>query len=73
MLYTSEIFEGIRIRGKSEFLLRTEEALALLTPTSRFPEVRNTISYLDQCLVNPTYQGHNRGWKSWLDYLQRWW
>ena len=33
----------------------------------------STITYLDECEKNPTYQGHNRGWKSWLDYLQRWW
>lgn len=32
-----------------------------------------TISYLDACRGNPTYQGRNRGWKSWLDYLKRWW
>ena len=161
----SEIFEGIRIRGKSEFLLRSQEALALLKPTSRFAEIRSnlgliqqgkrsgmhawaaeptfvvgkptwkhsalwyasaiahdayhaklyadakkvsrdrepeanswtgteaekkclafqrqvllelkadpsTITYLDECEKNPTYQGHNRGWKSCLDYLKRWW
>lgn len=32
-----------------------------------------TIAYLDSCRENPTYQGRNRGWKSWLDYLKRWW
>jgi hypothetical protein len=31
------------------------------------------ISYLDECRKNPTYQGRNHGWKSWLDYLKRWW
>jgi len=31
------------------------------------------IGYLDSCAQNPTYQGHNRGWRSWLDYLKRWW
>jgi hypothetical protein len=31
------------------------------------------IFYLDECGKNPTYQGRNRGWKSWLDYLKRWW
>ena len=164
-LYTSEIFEGIRIRGGSDFLLRTHEALALLRPTSRFGEIRSnvglicqgrrsgmkawakeptfvvgkptwnhsvlwyagaiahdayhaklyadakqavrgqepdadswtgteaekwclafqrqvllelkadseTISYLDECRKNPTYQGRNQGWRSWLDYLKRWW
>jgi hypothetical protein len=32
-----------------------------------------TLAYLDECAKNPTYQGRNRGWKSWLDYLQRGW
>ena len=32
-----------------------------------------TIAYLEQCEENPTYQGDNRGWRSWLDYLKRWW
>jgi hypothetical protein len=31
------------------------------------------ISYLDRCAQNPTYQGHTTGWRSWLDYLLRWW
>lgn len=31
------------------------------------------ISYIDGWWENPTYQGRNRGWKSWLDYLKRWW
>ena len=31
------------------------------------------ISYLDRCSQNPTYQGHTTGWRSWLDYLLRWW
>jgi hypothetical protein len=33
----------------------------------------NTLSYLDAWRENPTYQGRNRGWKSWLDYHKRWW
>jgi hypothetical protein len=32
-----------------------------------------TISYINGCRDNPTYQGHNHGWRSWLDYLKRWW
>jgi hypothetical protein len=32
-----------------------------------------TIAYIDECAKNPTYQGHNRSWRSWLDYLKRWW
>ena len=44
----SETFEDIRIRGKSEFLLRTEEALALLRPTSRFAEVRDNLGRIHQ-------------------------
>ena len=31
------------------------------------------ISYIDHCAINPTYQGHPIGWRSWLDYLRRWW
>jgi hypothetical protein len=31
------------------------------------------IGYLDNCAQNPTYQGHNKGWRSWLDYRRRWW
>ena len=161
----SETFDAIEVRGGSEFVLRTQEALALLRPTSRFAEVRSnlglirqgkrsgmkawaekptfvvgkrtwrhsalwyagaiahdayharlyadakransdqereapawtgieaerkclafqrqillelkaddeTIAYLDECRKNPTYQGHNYGWKSWLDYLKRRW
>lgn len=161
----SETFDAIEIRGGFEFLRRTQEALALLRPTSRFAEIQSNIglirqgkrsgmkawakqptfvvgkrtwkhsalwyagaiahdayhaklyadakkairyqepdadswtgteaekkclafqrqvllelkadekiiSYLDECGKNPTYQGRNRGWKSWLDYLKRWW
>jgi hypothetical protein len=29
--------------------------------------------YIDDCAQNPTFQGRNKGWKSWLDYLRRWW
>jgi hypothetical protein len=31
------------------------------------------IAYIDHCAQNPTYQGHATGWRSWLDYLLRWW
>ena len=31
------------------------------------------IAYIDHCAINPTYQGHPTGWRSWLDYLRRWW
>ena len=31
------------------------------------------IGYLDNCAQDPTYQGHNKGWRSWLDYRRRWW
>jgi hypothetical protein len=31
------------------------------------------IAYIDECEKNPAYQGRNKGWKSWLDYLKRWW
>jgi hypothetical protein len=33
----------------------------------------DTLRYLESCRENPTYQGRNRGWASWLDYLKRWW
>ena len=32
-----------------------------------------TIAYIEECAKNPTYQGRNKGWKAWLDYLKRWW
>ena len=31
------------------------------------------IAYIDRCAQNPTYQGRTTGWRSWLDYLRRWW
>ena len=31
------------------------------------------IAYIDHCAQNPTYQGRATGWRSWLDYLRRWW
>ncbi|TMA61433.1 MAG: hypothetical protein E6J73_11960 [Deltaproteobacteria bacterium] len=31
------------------------------------------VNYVDRCARNPTYQGHNKGWRSWLDYLKRRW
>jgi hypothetical protein len=31
------------------------------------------IQYIEDCSQNPTYQGHNKGCRSWLDYLRRWW
>jgi hypothetical protein len=31
------------------------------------------IAYIDHCAQNPTYQGRTAGWRSWLDYLLRWW
>jgi hypothetical protein len=31
------------------------------------------LSYIDECARNPTFQGRTQGWKSWLDYLKRWW
>ena len=33
----------------------------------------DTIAYLTECEKNPTYQGRHKGWRSWLDYLKRWW
>jgi hypothetical protein len=31
------------------------------------------IAYLSDCEKNPTYQGRAKGWRSWLDYLNRGW
>jgi hypothetical protein len=31
------------------------------------------LAYIDRCARNPAYQGRSKGWKSWLDYLKRWW
>ena len=47
----------LRIRGGSEFLLRTQEALALLRPTSRFAEVRSNLGLIRQ--------GRRSGMKAW--------
>jgi hypothetical protein len=33
----------------------------------------DTLRYLETCRENPTYQGRNHGWASWLDYLKRRW
>ena len=30
-----------------------------------------TIAYLEELEKNPAYQGHNKGWRSWWDYLRR--
>ncbi len=32
-----------------------------------------TIAYLKQVEKNPAYQGHNRGWRGWIDYWRRRW
>jgi hypothetical protein len=31
------------------------------------------VRYIDRCAQDPTYQGRNRGWRGWLDYLKRRW
>jgi len=31
------------------------------------------IAYIERCAEKPTYQGANKGWRSWLDYARRWW
>ena len=31
------------------------------------------LDYVDHCAEKPPYQGRNRGWGSWLDYLKRRW
>ena len=31
------------------------------------------IAYLKELENNPTYQGHNKGWRAWWDYITRWW
>ena len=31
------------------------------------------IGYVERWAQNPTYQGRNHGWRSWLDYLRRRW
>jgi hypothetical protein len=33
----------------------------------------DTIAYIEQWAQRPTYQGETKGWRSWLDYAQRWW
>jgi len=34
---------------------------------------KKIIDYIDRGAQNPTYQGRATGWRSWLDYLGRWW
>ncbi|MGH7793740.1 MAG: hypothetical protein ACREQ2_02385 [Candidatus Binatia bacterium] len=31
------------------------------------------IAHIEKHAKNPTYQGRNQGWGSWLDYRKRWW
>ena len=31
------------------------------------------IAHVEKHKKNPTYQGRNHGWRSWLDYRKRWW
>jgi hypothetical protein len=31
------------------------------------------IRYIERCARNPTYQGRNKGWLGWMDYLKRRW
>ncbi|HEY2987387.1 MAG TPA: hypothetical protein VGL11_06655 [Candidatus Binatia bacterium] len=160
----TELVDGIKIHGRSEFFLRTREALELLRPTPFFPDIQRyiavirqgrrsgmkvyakrptfvvgqrtwshsalwyagalahdcyhsklyhdaranaakdppadcwtgsdaekkclefqiktlqalnadaeTVAYLKKLEKNPTYHGHNRGWKSWRDYWTRRW
>ncbi len=53
----SETFDAIEIRGGSEFLLRTQEALALLRPTSRFADVQSNLGLIRQ--------GKRSGMRAW--------
>ncbi len=32
-----------------------------------------TVAYLKELEKNPTYQGHTRGWRGWIDYWRRRW
>jgi hypothetical protein len=32
-----------------------------------------TVAYLEELEKNPAYQGHNRGWRGWIDYWRRRW
>src|SRR4029450_4747513 len=62
---------GRGMRGGSEFLLRTKEALALLRPTSRFAEIRSNLGLIRQgkrsgmkaCAEAPTFMVGKRTWK----------
>jgi hypothetical protein len=53
----SEIVNGIELRGRSEFLLRTKESLALLGCASRIGFIQDHISVIRQ--------GHRSGMKAW--------
>jgi hypothetical protein len=32
-----------------------------------------TVAYLEELEKNPAYQGHNHGWRGWIDYWRRRW
>ena len=53
----SEIVDGIELRGRSEFLLRTKESLALLDCASRIGFIQDHISVIRQ--------GPRSGMKAW--------
>src|SRR3970282_1664404 len=56
---SKEIFEGIEIRGKPEFLFRTQESLDRLQSTSQFELIRKHVRVI--C------QGRRSGMKAWAD------
>jgi hypothetical protein len=40
---------------------------------ARLDAAPSILAYVDFQGRNPTYQGRNQGWGSWLDYRKRWW
>ncbi|MGE5219110.1 MAG: hypothetical protein ACM3SP_19110 [Chloroflexota bacterium] len=40
---------------------------------ARLDAAPSILAYLEFQERNPTYQGRNQGWQSWLDYHKRWW
>ena len=61
----ADVWSGVEAETKC-LVFQAEVLLALnAEPT--------LIGYVNQWRQNPTYQGCNKGWRSWLDYLKRQW
>ena len=75
------VHEGQYVAQVEVELIETDEGWSpylSLEDAYKLDDVRDALrcgdlAYVDHCAQNPTYQGHATGWRSWLDYLLRWW